>query len=77
MVRRGAKSWQHSDAVSPLLLTRSGHFSVTAADALLRSNDRFCHFANMIDEKPNQRAQHPVLQRQDRDWVSANLQIDR
>jgi hypothetical protein len=60
---------------------RSCHSVGQTADgptsALLRCNDRLRHFANVLNEKPNQRAQHPVLQRQDRNRVSANLQIDR
>jgi hypothetical protein len=47
------------------------------ARVLLRCNDRSCHFANVLEEKPNQRAQHPVLQRQNRNRISMNLQIDR
>jgi hypothetical protein len=44
---------------------------------LLRRNERSRHFANVLDEKPNQRAQHPVSQRQDRNRVPINLQINR
>ena len=33
--------------------------------------------AYVLDEKPNQRAQHPVSQRQNRNRVSINLQIHR
>src|SRR5215204_2666890 len=34
---------------------------------------RFCHCANMLDEDADQRTQHPVLQRQDCDRVSADF----
>jgi hypothetical protein len=44
---------------------------------LLRRNDRFGYFANMLDENPNQGAQHPVLQRQDRDGVPVDSEVDR
>ena len=38
---------------------------------------RFRDFANMLDEEPDQRAQDAILQRQDCDRVSPDLQIDR
>jgi hypothetical protein len=44
---------------------------------LLRRHERSRHFANVLDEKPDQRAQHAVSKRQYRNRVPINLQINR